>query len=144
MPTAITLPEKAFPMKKILAAVAALLCATAASADVLVDNVNGYTLTAEGRLQRFAAMLVGDDGKVERLYQRGDKKPDRTRFRFDGKGKTLIPGLIDAHGHVMGLGFNALQLDLSETNSLQEAQAKIAAYAAANPSPRWIIGRGWN
>ena len=144
MPTAITLPEKAFPMKKILAAVAALLCATAASADVLVDNVNGYTLTAEGRLTRFAAMLVGDDGKVERLYQRGDKKPDRTRFRFDGKGKTLIPGLIDAHGHVMGLGFNALQLDLSETNSLQEAQAKIAAYAAANPSPRWIVGRGWN
>ncbi|PSJ36941.1 amidohydrolase [Allosphingosinicella deserti] len=131
-------------MKKILAAVAALLCATAASADVLVDNVNGYTLTAEGRLSRFAAMLVGDDGKVERLYQRGDKKPDRTRFRFDGKGKTLIPGLIDAHGHVMGLGFNALQLDLSETNSLQEAQAKIAAYAAANPSPRWIVGRGWN
>ncbi|HEX8535220.1 MAG TPA: amidohydrolase, partial [Allosphingosinicella sp.] len=55
-----------------------------------------------------------------------------------------IPGLIDAHGHVMGLGFQALQLDLSETKSLQEAQAKIAAYAAANPTPRWIIGRGWN
>lgn len=131
-------------MKKILAAIAVLLCASTASADVLVDNVNGYTLTAEGRVARFAAMLVGDDGKVERLYERGDKKPDRTRFRFDGKGKTLIPGLIDAHGHVMGLGLGALQLDLSDTNSLQEAQAKIAAYAAANPSPRWIVGRGWN
>ncbi|QAY77674.1 amidohydrolase [Sphingosinicella sp. BN140058] len=131
-------------MKKILAAIAVLLCASTASADVLVDNVNGYTLTAEGRLVRFAAMLVGDDGKVERLYERGDKKPDRTRFRFDGKGKTLIPGLIDGHGHVMGLGLGALQLDLSDTASLQEAQAKIAAYAAANPSPRWIVGRGWN
>ena len=42
----------------------------------------------------------------------------------------MIPGLIDAHGHVMGLGFQALQLDLSDTRSLQEAQAKIAAYAA--------------
>jgi predicted amidohydrolase YtcJ len=44
----------------------------------------------------------------------------------------------------MGLGFNALQLDLSGTRSLAEAQAKIAAHAAANPTPRWIIGRGWN
>ena len=131
-------------MKKLLAACAALFCVSQASADVLVDNVNGYTLDGQGRVVRFAALLVGDDGKVDRLYQRGEKKPERTRFRYDGQGRTLIPGLIDAHGHVMGLGFNALQLDLSETNSLQEAQAKIAAYAAANPSPRWIIGRGWN
>jgi predicted amidohydrolase YtcJ len=55
-----------------------------------------------------------------------------------------MPGLIDAHGHVMGLGFGALQLDLSDTRSLAEAQARIAAYAAANPTPRWIVGRGWN
>ena len=133
-------------MKRILAAAAALFCVTAApaAADVLVDNVNGYTLGEDGRLVRFSAMLVGDDGRVERLYRKGEKKAERTRFRFDGKGRTLMPGLIDAHGHVMGLGFNALQLDLSDTRSLQEAQAKIAAYAAANPSPRWIIGRGWN
>ncbi|TFI58805.1 amidohydrolase [Sphingomonas parva] len=132
-------------MKKLLAAAAAaLFCVSPAAADVLVDNVNGYTLTSEGRLVRFAALLVGDDGKVERLFQRGDKKPERTRYRYDAQGKTLIPGLIDGHGHVMGLGFTALQLDLSDTGSLQEAQAKIAAYAAANPSPRWIVGRGWN
>jgi hypothetical protein len=131
-------------LKKLLAAAAALFLAPAATADVLVDNVNGYTLNSEGRLVRFTAMLVGDDGRVERLYQRGDKKPDRTRFRFDGKGRTLIPGLIDAHGHIMGLGMNAIQLDLSETRSLAEAQAKIRAYAAANAHPRWITGRGWN
>ena len=130
--------------KKLLAALAALCFAQAASADVLVDNVNGYTIGADGKLIRFAAMLVGDDGKVERLYQRGERKAERPRFRFDGKGRTLLPGLIDAHGHVMSLGLNALQLDLSDTKSLQEAQAKIAAYAAANPTPRWIVGRGWN
>jgi hypothetical protein len=131
-------------LQKLVAAIAALSLAAPAAADVLVDNVNGYTLDAEGGLTRFSAMLVGDDGRVQRLYQRGEKKADRTKFRFDGKGRTLLPGLIDAHGHVMGLGFNALQLDLSDTKSLQEAQAKIAAYAAANPTPRWIIGRGWN
>jgi predicted amidohydrolase YtcJ len=131
-------------VKKLIAALAALFCVQAASADVLVDNINGYTISADGKLVRFAAMLVGDDGRVQRLYQRGERKADRTRFRFDGKGRTLLPGLIDAHGHVMELGLGALQLDLSDTNSLQEAQAKIAAYAAANPTPRWIVGRGWN
>ena len=44
----------------------------------------------------------------------------------------------------MRLGFQATQLDLSSTSSLQEAQRKIAAYAAAKPSPRWIVGSGWN
>jgi predicted amidohydrolase YtcJ len=131
-------------MKKLLAVAAALFCVSPAAANVLVDNVNGYTLNGEGRLLRFNALLVGDDGKVERLYERGEKRLERARYRFDGKGRTLIPGLIDAHGHVMGLGYNALQLDLSETRSLAEAQAKIAAYAAANPTPRWIVGRGWN
>ncbi|HWH21680.1 MAG TPA: amidohydrolase, partial [Allosphingosinicella sp.] len=58
--------------------------------------------------------------------------------------RTMIPGLIDAHGHFVDLGFKAIQLDLSDTNSLEEALAKIRAYAAANPSPRWITGRGWN
>jgi predicted amidohydrolase YtcJ len=130
--------------KLMVAAVAALFTACPAAADVLVDNVNGYTLDGQGRVQRFAAMLVGDDGRVQQLYQKGEKKADRTRFRFDARGKTLIPGLIDGHGHVMDLGMGALQLDLSDTNSLQEAQAKLAAYAAAHPTPRWILGFGWN
>src|SRR3546814_15222105 len=89
-------------------------------------------------------MLIGDDGRVKNLLSRGDKGPKAVDFRLDGKGRTLIPGIIDAHGHVMGLGLAALTLDLSDTNSLQEAQAKIAAYAAANPRPRWIVGRGWH
>ena len=121
-----------------------LMSASPAAADVLVDNVNGYSLNADGKLVRFTAILVGDDGKVERLYRKGERKAERPRYRFDGKGRTLIPGLIDAHGHVMGLGLGALQLDLSETRSLEEAKAKIAAYAAANPTPLWITGRGWN
>ena len=101
-------------MKAWLAALAALFLAPAAFADVLVDNVNGYTLDREGKLVRFASMVVADDGRVRQLLPRGQKTTQRTQFRIDGRGRTLIPGLIDAHGHVMGLGFNALQLDLSE------------------------------
>lgn len=131
-------------LKKLLAALALLSWTSAALADELIDNVNGYTLDAQGHLVRFAAMWVGDDGKVIQLLQKGDRKPDRTRYRFDGQGKTLLPGLIDAHGHIMELGQGALELDLTGTRSVAEAQAKIAAYAAAHPTPRWIVGRGWN
>ena len=131
-------------MKKLLAALAALFCVQSASADTLIDNVNGYTIGENKQVVRFTGLLVGNDGRVKQLLQGREKPLGRPDYRVDGRGRTLIPGLIDAHGHVMGLGFQAMQLDLSETRSLQEAQAKIAAYAAANPTPRWIVGRGWN
>ncbi len=127
-----------------LLAIAALALATPAHADTLVDNVNGITLDKDGRLVRFTGLLIGSDGKVKQLLDRRDKRPERPDFKEDGKGKTLIPGLIDAHGHVMGLGFSLMLLDLSDTNSLAEAQAAIARYAAENPEMPWIIGRGWN
>ncbi len=131
-------------MKKILAALAALLCVQAASADTLIDNVNGYTIGENKQIVRFTGLLVGNDGRVKELLKGRERLAGRPDFRVDGRGRTLIPGLIDAHGHVMGLGFQAMQLDLGDTRSLQEAQAKIAAYAAANPTPRWVVGRGWN
>src|SRR4051794_34769500 len=79
-----------------------------AVADVLVDNVNGYTIREDGHLFRFNGMWVGDDGRVRQLYQRGDTRPNRPRFLLNGRGRTLVPGLIDAHGHVMELGMGAL------------------------------------
>ena len=98
---------------------ALLLGAAPAAADILVDNVNGYTLREDGRLDP----LPGDAGSATtarsgNCSRRGDRRPARTAFRIDGRGRTLIPGLIDAHGHVMGLGMGALLIDLSDTNSL--------------------------
>lgn len=117
---------------------------SAAQADTLVDNVDGWTLNADGEVRRFTGLLISDDGRVERLYGRGERRPERPDYRVDGRGQVLMPGLIDAHGHVMGLGFSALTLDLSETRTLDEALAAIRAYAAANPGLPWIMGTGWN
>jgi predicted amidohydrolase YtcJ len=121
-----------------------LLASGSAQADSLIDNVNGMTLDSEGNVIRFTAMLVDDDGRVKQLLDRRDKRPRDVDFQFDGKGQTLIPGFFDAHGHVMGMGFGALTLDLSGTKTLAEALARIAQYAADNPSRQWIIGNGWN
>ena len=127
----------------IAAVLLACLAALPARADTLVVNVNGITLDERGQPQRFTALRFGADGKVKALYQAKDKRP-KTEYQIDGKGRTLIPGLIDAHLHVMGIGFGALTLDLSDTRSLPEAQAKIRAYAVEHPDRPWIVGRGWN
>ena len=115
-----------------------------AFASSLVDNVNGVALDDKGKLISFDGMIVGDDGKVEKLLQSRDKRPERPTFKLDGKGRTMIPGMIDGHGHVMGLGMALLTLDLSDTRSLAEAQAKIQAYVRENAGRKWILGTGWN
>ena len=131
-------------MRVVFAAAALALLATApARADTMVINVNGVTIDEQGQPKRFAALQFGPDGKVKALFQSKDKRP-KTEYQIDGRGRTMIPGLIDAHLHVMQVGFAALTLDLSETKSLAEAQAKIRAFAAAHPDRAWIVGRGWN
>ncbi|MHA3793671.1 amidohydrolase [Sphingomonas sp. YL-JM2C] len=125
-------------------ALALALLASPALADGLIDNANGYTFDGKGQLVRFNGLLIDDQGKVARLLDRDDKRPEKLDFRLDAKGRTVVPGLIDTHGHVMALGEAALSLDLSGTNSLAEAQAALRAYAADRPTPPWIRGRGWN
>src|SRR5215213_1278854 len=126
-------------MKTALLALAALLASTA-HAEMMIDNVNGIQVGADGKLQHFTGLLISDDGKVIRTTGPLDDigVPGQ---RIDGGGRTLLPGLIDAHGHVMALGFGALQLDLTGTASLAELQQRLRDYAAANPHARWIVGR---
>jgi predicted amidohydrolase YtcJ len=127
-----------------IVAAVALAFPQLALADALIDNVNGMTLDQDGNVVHFTGLLMTPDGHVTRLLKQGEKRPEKLDWRDDMKGKTVIPGFVDAHGHIIDLGFRALELDLSDTRTLQEAQAKIAAYAAANPDKKWILGGGWN
>ena len=128
---------------KLATALLASAIAMPLQADVLVDNVDGVTLDEGGKVTRFEALVIDDDGRVSQVLRRGQERP-RTEYREDGEGRIMIPGMIDAHVHVMGVGFGALTLDLSDTNSLEEALQKIRTFAAENESRPWILGRGWN
>lgn len=137
-------------MRKTLFALAALLASSSALSDTLVTNANGIQVDANGKLERFTGILIGDDGKVKRLLHGEMLKLHDTRV-VDAKGRTVLPGLIDAHGHVLespggsvGLGLLKLQLDLFGTSSIADLQQRLKAYAEANPGSSWIIGRGWN
>ncbi len=124
-------------------AVILLALARTAMADTAIHNVTGYTPTNDG-LKSFTVLVFGDDGRV---IASGDDRlliayPDA--MRIDGNGKTILPGLIDAHAHVLGLGFLKSNLDLAGIPSLDSAIASIKEYAANKPDARWILGRGWN
>jgi predicted amidohydrolase YtcJ len=130
-------------MKKASLALCALLFSSSSFADTLVTNANGIEVDASGRLQHFAGILISDDGKVVRLLQPGEPQPKASQV-LDAKGQTLLPGFIDAHGHVIELGRHALQLDLVGTPSLGELQKRLRDYAALHPDTKWIEGAGWN
>ena len=109
----------------------------------LITNIDGYTI-ANNELTRFTAIAFTDD-KIDKLYFVNDKLPTTKSITIiDGQGKTLIPGLIDAHGHILNYGLSLLRADLVNSSSEQDAITKTLTYAKANSGLTWIQGRGWN
>jgi len=70
-------------------------------------------------------------------------KSEQTQL-IDLQGKTMTPGLIEGHGHFMGLGYNELNLDLMNTKSYQEIVDAVAEKVKTAEPGEWIIGRGWH
>lgn len=130
--------------KCFVAAALAALLSSPAFADTLIDNANGIQVDAKGKLRHFSGLWIGNDGKVVRVLGAKDARPAHVDRKVDAQGRTLLPGLIDAHGHVMGLGQAELQLDLVGTTSLDELKQRLRAYADAHPKDAWLLGRGWN
>ena len=116
-----------------------------AHADTIIDNANGYTLDAKGKLARFSSMAFDDKGRIIAVGSSALTKAKAPKAaHIDMQGKTVLPGLIDAHGHVFNLGEQLTQLNLAGTASLADALKATAAYATANPQLAWLRGRGWN
>lgn len=120
-----------------------LAAAAAAGAPTVMINANGYTFVGAD-LKTFAAIAF-DAGKVLEV---GDGARLRGKYPtahiIDAGGRTMLPGLIDAHGHVLSLGLERVQIPLTGTTSLAQAQQQIAAYARENPDRAWLLGTGWN
>lgn len=134
-----------FMHRRMIAALALALLPAPALSATLVENARGIQISADGKLDRFTGLVINDQGKIVQVL-RGSSAAvvvpiDR---RVDVRGRTLLPGLIDAHGHVMGLGLSALQLDLVGTSSVGNLQQRLRAFAAERKDDPWILGRGWN
>jgi predicted amidohydrolase YtcJ len=130
-------------MLKVTLALAALL-ASPALADTLVSNVNGIQVGPDGKLQHFGSFLIGDDGRVKQVMANRTPRMSRFDHMINGEGRTLLPGFIDAHGHVLDLGTAVMIVQLTGTTSLADLQQRLREYAGAHPNDAWIVGFGWN
>ena len=110
---------------------------------LVIDNVRGYSFNSDRQLFEFTALAIRD-GRVLATGNAdlADNYPNATLRK--GNGKTMLPGLIDAHGHISSLGYALLSIDVRGLQSAAEVAANVAAYAAKNPNLSWIKGRGWN
>jgi predicted amidohydrolase YtcJ len=59
-------------------------------------------------------------------------------------GLTAVPGLIEGHGHFMGLGQSRMVIDLMDTTSWEQIVSQVGAAAAKAQPGEWILGRGWH
>ncbi|WMS95083.1 amidohydrolase [Pseudoalteromonas sp. HL-AS2] len=133
------------PLKKIIKPLLlACLCAGSSLAIAqtkVIYNANGYTPLYKGEVQQFSTLVI-KNGKVVKLGGDTLKNSFPDAKLIDAHGNTLLPGLIDAHGHIIGLGNNLSQLDLRGALSIDEVTNKLKVFA--NNKQGWIIGRGWN
>lgn len=101
--------------------------------------------TSDPQRPQAQAMAWDQDG---RLLALGDASTLLAKYpraaRIDAAGKTVIPGLIDAHGHLMGLGFALMRVDLTGTRGKQEILERLRGYAAQLPAEAWLLGGGWD
>ena len=132
--------------------IASLLVVTpvALRADALLLR-GGRILTAADAPQgkRWAEALLVVDGRVAAIGSERDVRREVGRLGLapaerDLHGAFAMPGLIDAHGHVAGLGQSLRRLRFFGTTSAEQIAGMVAKAAAERPAGEWILGRGWD
>ncbi|PIF01605.1 MAG: amidohydrolase [Maribacter sp.] len=109
--------------------------------ELIVINSNTYTVDNDfSKVEAFAVnegkfVAVGDSGEIQEKYTSNNV--------VDAQGKTITPGLIDAHCHFFGLGKNQQVVDLVGTKSYDEVLEKVKVFQERNPKD-FILGRGWD
>ena len=109
--------------------------------DLLVINAQVYTVDSEfSKVQAFAVR----DGKFIAVGATDSLLAKYTaKETLDAKGKTILPGLIDAHCHFFRFGQSLQNVDLVGTESFDEVVERVVAFQKENPS-EFIYGRGWD
>ncbi|WP_010519313.1 amidohydrolase [Croceivirga radicis] len=126
-----------------IAALTALLfaCKQKQAVDLIVSNATIYTV--DSTFSKAAYMAI-DKGKIVALANSNELLNTYSgKETFDAEGKTIVPGLIDAHCHFYGLGLNQQIVDLVGTKSFDEVIERVKAFAASNQATV-IRGRGWD
>jgi len=103
--------------------------------------INGRIYLGDSAGTIVSALAVAD-GRIRAVGDRDDLVADGETF--DLRGRFVLPGLIDAHGHLRGLAEARLNVDLADARSADDAAQRVAAHSAVRAPGQWIVGRGWD
>ena len=132
-------------MKKLFFLLLAISIASCApeklSADLLIKNATIYTVDKDFSI---ANAVVVKDGKILEIGLKPELELKyNIKETYNAKGNTVVPGLIDAHAHLYGLGLSLQQVDLVGTTSFDEILGRVIAFQQEK-NTEYIIGRGWD
>ena len=100
-----------------------------------VDDTNPSATAVAIRDGRFVA--VGSDDEIRPLAGTSTRVEDL-------RGATVVPGLIDAHNHLLATGRMLREVRLYDTRSIPEIVERVAARVRETPRGEWVVGRGWD
>jgi predicted amidohydrolase YtcJ len=112
-------------------------------AELVIHNGTVYTLNEK---QPIVKMVAVSGGKI--IFTGQEKSINswigaRTKV-LNLQGKTMTPGFIESHGHILYLGYSKMILDLSRVKNYEELVDKVAQAVRQTQPGEWILGRGWH
>jgi hypothetical protein len=111
----------------------------------LLSNALIYTFDPGDTVIASGALAFSPTGEILAI---GDSEPMEQAFpdarRIDLGGRTVLPGLIDSHGHLYGLAQSLTQADLVGAASKEEVIARLREFESALPDGAWLLGHGWD
>src|SRR5579863_3614216 len=115
--------------------------AWAQTADLAVTNARIYTVNPK---QPKASAIAVRQGKILAVGEDVSRYVGASTKTIDAKGATIVPGLIDSHGHVRNLGDMLGSLDLRGIASEREIVEKVREAARQHKPGEWIRGNAWD
>ncbi|MCG8604959.1 amidohydrolase family protein, partial [bacterium] len=118
-------------------------CQSPPASDIVLRNGKVATVD-ENFAIREAVAIQGDKIVFVGTNQEVDSYVGANTQVIDLAGQLVVPGLIEGHGHYMGLGRAKMILDLTQVRSWQEIIDMVAEAARTTQPNAWILGRGWH
>lgn len=121
-----------------------LSCSTShPTADLVIFNGEIYTVdTSQPKVEAVAVSA----GRIvfTGVWKEAQKWVGDSTHMLDLNGKSMTPGFIEGHGHMMGIGKNLIDLDLSATKSYDEILRMVSSKTKTLKPGEWVLGRGWH